>query len=569
MDEIGDNQYERMSLPVETRRAFLKAVGATGALIGGGGIAVAQDTPSFEFGGVTPGWEGRTPSSIDGETNPTLELSVGQTYTIVWENVDGLPHDFVILDANEEEIVGTEIVDEQGATLTLEFEATEEMAEYYCSVHPASMRGAIQIGDGDPDDGDEPFIPEGPSVELETVAEGLVSPTNFVVAEEQRDRRFITDQTGQIYVHGPDGVENEPFMDISDRLVNVGVNGYDERGLLGLAFHPEFESNRRFYVRYSAPLRDGAPENYDHTFVLSEFRATTDLRRADSETERVLLEIPQPQFNHNAGDIAFGPDGYLYVPVGDGGDGDDTGLGHVDDWYAGNDGGNGQDVTENLLGSILRLDVDDTQCGKPYSIPDDNPLVGREGFDEQYAWGFRNPWRLSFTDGELFVADVGQERFEEINIVESGGNYGWNVKEGSRCFSTDSPETPPENCPTETSSDVRGGESLIDPVIEYPHRHDGESIGISVIGGYVYSNDTIPELTDTYVFGDANGGLFAASRPADDTEQWSMERLVVESFDRYVLAFGRDHDGELYVLTNEQGTVDGETGTVQKIVPTE
>lgn len=565
------NKREAGRLSSGTRRAFLKAVAVTGTVVGSGGITAAQAvTRTFELGGVTPGWEGRAPSSIEGETNPTLELEAGQTYEITWENVDGQPHDIAILDENEAELVGTEIIEEQGATQTLEFEATEEMAEYYCSVHPTSMRGDVQIGDAeDPGDDDEPFIPEGPTVGLESVAEGLVSPTDFVVAEEQRDRRFITDQTGQIYVHGPDGLEDEPFLDISDQLVNVGENGFDERGLLGLAFHPDFETNRRFYVRYSAPNRDGTPENYDHTFVLSEFQASENLRRGEPDTERVLLEIPEPQFNHNAGDVVFGPDGYLYIPVGDGGDGDDTGLGHVDDWYAGNDGGNGQDVTENLLGSILRIDVDGT-CECPYAIPEDNPLVGTEGLDEQYAWGVRNPWGLSFNDGELFAADVGQELFEEVNIVEKGGNYGWNVKEGSRCFSTDNPEAPPEDCPSETPGDVRGGESLIDPVIEYPHQHEGEPIGISVIGGYVYSNDTVPGLGDTYVFGDVNSALFAGSRQGDG--DWSMEQLVVagdEEFDRYVLAFGRDHDGELYVLTNERGIIEGETGAVHRIVPAE
>ncbi len=552
-----------------TRRTFLKAVAATGAIVGVGGITAAQEERAFELGGVTPGWEGRTPSSIEGETNPTLALEAGETYEITWENVDGQPHDIVILDANGEELVGTEIIEEQGATQTLEFEATEEMAEYYCSVHPSSMRGDVQIGDAeDPGDDDEPFIPEGPTVGLETVAEGLVSPTSLVVAEEERDRRFITDQTGQIYVHGSDGVAAEPFMDISDQLVDVGEDGFDERGLLGLAFHPDFAANRRFYVRYSAPNRDGTPEDYDHTFVLSEFQATEDLDRGVPDTERVLLEIPEPQFNHNAGSIVFGPDGYLHVSVGDGGDGDDTGLGHVDDWYDGNEGGNGQDVTENLLGSILRLDVDG--CEDPYAIPDDNPLVGTEGLEEQYAWGLRNPWGLSFNDGELFAADVGQELFEEVNIIEKGGNYGWNIKEGSRCFSTDSPEAPPEDCPSETPGDVRGGEPLIDPVIEYPHQHEGEPIGISVIGGYVYSNDTVPGLQDAYVFGDVNSALFAAARPDNDDDQWSMEQLVVDpEFDRYVLAFGRGHDGELYVLSNDSGFIEGETGAVHRIVPAE
>lgn len=576
----SDKQTEAKGLSNETRRTFLKAAAATGTIAGVGGIVTAQeDTQTFELGGDSAGWEGRTPSSIEGETNPTLELEAGQTYEITWENVDGQPHDIVMLDESGEELVGTEIIDEQGATQTFEFEATEEMVEYYCSVHPGTMRGDVQIGEAEepgeePEEEGEQLIPEGPTVGLETVAEGLVSPTNLVVADEERDRRFITDQTGQVYVHGPDGVEDELFMDISDWLVDVGEDGFDERGLLGLAFHPDFEENRKFYVRYSAPNREGTPDDYDHTFVLSELQATEDLSQADLDTECVLLEIPEPQFNHNAGDIAFGPDGYLYVAVGDGGDADDTGLGHVEDWYDGNEGGNGQDVTENLLGSILRLDIDDPAGGDPYAIPDDNPLVGEEGHDEYYAWGLRNPWRMSFNGDELFVADVGQNLFEEVNIVEKGGNYGWNVREGSHCFSTESPDEPPEECPIETPEDVRGGEPLIDPVIEYPHQYEGETIGISITGGYVYSNDTVSGLQDTYVFGDVTSSLFAASRPEDGEGQWSMEELVIagdedEEFDSYVLSFGRDHDGELYVLTNDSGIIEGETGMVHKIVPAE
>jgi hypothetical protein len=375
-------------------------------------------------------------------------------------------------------------------------------------------------------------------------------------------------------------------------MVEVGEAtdaGFDERGLLGLAFHPEFEENGRFFVRYSAPPTEDTPEDYDHTAVLSEFTTEgDDHETADPDSETVLLEVPEPQFNHNAGTVLFGPDDYLYVPLGDGGDADDTGLGHVEDWYDDNEGGNAQNTTENFLGSILRLDVDsEGENGESYGIPDDNPFVDSdEGLDEYYAWGLRNPWRASFdSEGQFFVADVGQNLFEEVNIVENGGNYGWNVKEATHCFSTENPNEPGEDCPNATPDDVRGGEDLLDPVIEYPHQVGDETVGISITGGYVYEGDTVSELEDMYVYGDwsrafetPDGRLFASPvneyEPTNDRSEddlWEIQELSVGGsengdLNRFVLAFGRDHDDELYVLTTARYT-EGETGEVYRIVP--
>ncbi|WP_135535553.1 PQQ-dependent sugar dehydrogenase [Halostella pelagica] len=428
-------------------------------------------------------------------------------------------------------------------------------------------------------------IPEGPTVALEPVAEGLTAPVGFAVADEDRDRRFVADQIGLVRVHGPNGLREKPFLDLRDE-----ITGFGEQGLLGLAFHPNFAENGRLFVRYSAPLREGTPEEYSHTFVLSEFRADENRKAADSESERTVLEIPQPQRNHNAGAVAFGSDGFLYVATGDGGGANDVGTGHVDDWYDENAGGNGQDVTETLLGGILRIDVDSEalrvsgvggddadaagEDDAPYAIPDDNPLVGEDGLDEYFAWGLRNPWRFSFDgDGRLFVADAGQELFEEVNLVERGGNYGWNVREGSRCFSPDSPGDPPEDCPDETPEAVRGGDTLVDPIIDYPHQAAGERIGSSVVGGHVAETDHVPDLEGTYVFGDfsasfgePSGSLFAAT-PPDDGGQWSMKRLVPADgpLERFVLSFGRDRDGRLYVLTTRQLAPDGESGVVYRI----
>lgn len=413
----------------------------------------------------------------------------------------------------------------------------------------------------------------GPTVRIEPVAENLQGPLGLEVAEEETDRRFIIDKVGRIHVHDSSGSTDQVFLDISHELSTYT----GEQGLLGMAFHPDFRNNRRFYVRYSAPRQPTTPDSFDHTEMLSEFEATADLREADPTSERVLMEIPSPQKNHNSGALAFGPDGYLYVGMGDGGGEGDSLPGHVDDWYATNSGGNGQDVRRNLLGSVLRIDVDGRSESKPYGIPDDNPLVGTEGLDEHYAWGFRNPWGMSFDSrGRLFVADVGQSQYEEINLVEKGGNYGWNVKEGSKCFNEDEPNTPLEGgCPATTSADVRGGEPIVDPILEYPHTANGETIGLAVIGGYFYEQDTIPELQNTYVFGDwyhslpqSSGSLFMASPPSDGDSSWSMSEVDLQhpggALGRFVLSLGRDRDGELYLLTRTQEEA---SGVVYKIVP--
>ncbi|WP_458190130.1 PQQ-dependent sugar dehydrogenase [Haladaptatus sp. NG-WS-4] len=331
-----------------------------------------------------------------------------------------------------------------------------------------------------------PVIPEGATVGLRKVAdEPLTQPVGFE-AGGGTDRRYVVDQVGRIYRLTSNGVAGEPFLDLRERLT-MQLDSTDERGLLGLALHPEFRTNRRFFVRYSAPPRPSTPPRYAHTAVLSEFRVDDDFRTADPDSERTILEVPQPQANHNAGYLAFGPDGYLYVPLGDGGGADDTGRGHASDWYSRNRGGNGQDVTENLLGSILRIDVDDRDGEKSYAVPDENPLVGTNGRDELWVWGFRNPWRISFDDDDLFVADVGQLRFEEVNLVRKGGNYGWNVREGTHCFDARKPRRSPKRCPdTASGRALHDGTTLTGPIIEYPHRSRGRSVGLAVIGGHVY-----------------------------------------------------------------------------------
>lgn len=391
---------------------------------------------------------------------------------------------------------------------------------------------------------------DGLPVQLDPIATGLETPLGIEFPPGVPDHHYILTQPGRILVRTPEGLADTPFLDLS-KATDAG----GEKGLLGLAFHPNYPENRRFFVRYSSPPRPGTPTTYSHTFILAEFQAEKDGLTADPESERTILEIPQPQSNHNAGSIVFGPDNYLYIGVGDGGGANDVGRGHADDWYAANPGGNGQDVTENLLGSILRIDVDTRPDDRAYGIPNSNPLVGQEGLDEHYAWGLRNPWRMSFTDEEFFVADVGQTRFEEVNLVERGGNYGWNVREGAHCFDPDGSRT---DCPTVTPDGAR----LQDPIIEYPHSGSGPT-GISVIGGYLYHGDAIPGLQDTYVFGDLqpNGQLFSATRTADG--RWPITRHPVANPEELtsIFSFGRDLENELYLT-------DGRAGTVYKLTPT-
>lgn len=409
-------------------------------------------------------------------------------------------------------------------------------------------------------------------VGLELVAEGFNSPVQLS-SPEGDSRRFVVDRAGYIYILDENDERlDEPFLDLSDDIVELSES-FDERGLLGLAFHPEFADNGRFYVYYSVPLRESAPQDWNHTSRISEFRVMegddeeeTDPNRADPDSERILLEVDQPQFNHNAGSLAFGPDGYLYIALGDGGGASDVGLGHPPI-------GHGQDTT-SLLGNILRLDVDRGWPG--YAVPEDNPFAGNEvqGRPEIYAWGWRNPYRMSFDrggDNHLYVATNGQALWEAVYEVDEPGNYGWNILEGTHCFDPENPEEPPEEC----ERTGRLGEELQEPVIEYPHpdnQGERDVAGISVIGGYVYRGESVPELEGNYVFGDwslsfsePRGQVLMAIPDEGEGELWALERLA--QLESYVLGFGEDSEGELYVLTTDNVGPTGETGQVHRIVP--
>ena len=405
---------------------------------------------------------------------------------------------------------------------------------------------------------------EPADVALETLINDLVAPIGLVVAPGDTDRAFIVEQTGRIHVLRNGQRATTPFLDLSKRLVRLDT-GYDERGLLGLAFHPSYATNGRVFVYYTAPTREEAERPANHTNRISEFRVRTDdPDQADPNSERTVLEFEQPQPNHSGGAFGFGPDGFLYLGTGDGG-----GRGDADDGHSPQ--GNAQDPAK-LNGKVLRIDVDGDD---PYAIPDDNPLAAGGGRPEIYALGFRNPWRLSWeSTGErrLLVADVGYGRYEEVDAVVSGGNYGWRIKEGAHCLDIERPLEDVTGCPTEDEA----GRPLIDPVIEYTHR----DIGIAVVGGYVYRGRAIPGLTGRYVFADYSAdwttnnpqprGSLLVAEPGQDDARWEWRRLSVASDELdhlFVTGMGEDASGELYVMARRSFGPIGQTGFVFKVVP--
>lgn len=408
-------------------------------------------------------------------------------------------------------------------------------------------------------------IPAGDvAVRLEPVASGLVSPTHLTHAGDGSGRLFVVDQAGTIRIIKDGVLIPTPFLDLTASLPALSAN-FDERGLLGLAFHPDYASNGRFFVRFSRPRAGTAGEpcfgdaRGCHEEVLAEFAVSGNPDVADP-TPTILFAVDEPQFNHNSGTVAFGPDGYLYFTLGDGGGAND---GLNDPNLPHGPIGNGQNI-ETALGSMLRIDVDG---GTPYAIPADNPFVGGPGLDEIYAYGFRNPFRFSFDDGpggdgRLLVADVGQALIEELNVVTKGGNYGWVIKEGTNCFDPFNPATPLASC---------NSNGLIDPIAEYTH-DDG---GISIIGGYVYRGSALPGLVGTYFFGDFSADFGPTGRLyyLDESNPASPAILRVRlgadeaPLGRYLKGMGEDEDGELYALVSSALGPSGSSGAVLRIAP--
>ena len=414
-------------------------------------------------------------------------------------------------------------------------------------------------------------------MDLQLVEDGFVSPIGLVPIPDNSGRMVVIDQIGRLWVLDASGNKMPtPFIDLTSRMVTLSP-GFDERGLLGVAFHPDYASNGRLFIYYNAPPRAGGPTpttTWNNLARFSEFRISSDPNIVDMTSERVFLEIDDPQGNHNGGTLIFGPDGYLYMSIGDGGGANDNPVGHVPDWYLVNTGGNGQDIEANLLGNVLRLDMDG---GMPYGIPADNPFVGKPGLDEIYAYGFRNPYRMSFDMGgsrRLFLGDAGQILYEEVDVVEKGQNYGWNVKEGTHCFSTTTPGTSLSECP---SIDPLGNR-LIDPVIEMLNTANpapGSVKTLTVIGGHVYRGKDIQGLKGDYVFGSfsrsfspAQGELFVA-KPAGPG-LWPFQKIPFSSFPDhlgvFVKGFGQDLQGEIYVATSTSIGPSGTSGKVYKLV---
>lgn len=415
---------------------------------------------------------------------------------------------------------------------------------------------------------------------LKLLAEGLGAPVALASISDGSGRLLVAEQGGVIHVLDREGQKSgTAFLDVRGKMVSLN-KGMEERGLLGVALHPGFKANGKVYVVYSAPLRTTAPPKWDHSMRLSEFKVTgAGLAAVDPASERVLLEIDEPDWNHNSGRIAFGPDGFLYWTVGDGGAFHDVGdvargRGHPPE-------GNGQRLDAHL-GKVLRLDVD---RGSPYGIPRDNPYAdGRKGLPEIYAYGLRNPWGMSFDRGgtrDLIVVDVGQDRWEEINVIVNGGNYGWRLREGYDGFDPASPL----RAPTNAVSVGADGKPFVDPVFTYKTLRgrgtNPESYGVTITGGYVYRGKALPGLVGKYVFADwsrsmaiPDGTLLVATIPpaGSGRARWSVEPLALKEFPNgriksFIWALGEDDDGELYILANGINSAVNTRGKVFKLVP--
>jgi len=429
-----------------------------------------------------------------------------------------------------------------------------------------------------------------PRIGLEKFSGGFSSPMMIASPDDGTGRIFVVDQIGLVRTVTAEGkLLDDPFLDVRDRMVGL-TPGYDERGLFSIAFHPDFRNNSRVFVFYSAPLRAGAPAGWSCTNRLSEFRINPgDANTVDMSTEKILLTVDKPQSNHNGGPMLFGPDdGYLYLALGDGGGSDDTGAGHT------RNTGNAQDMS-TMLGKILRIDVDTAGTGgTPYSVPQDNPFVATAGIlPEIYASGLRNPAYMSFDSGtghHLTTAVAGQRLFESVFVVAKGGNYGWNIREGTHCFDPANNAVPPaRGCPVTGSR----GEPLIGPIVELGH-----DVGTTIIGGYVYRGSALPGLNGSYIFGDwskafggsGDGTILVSTPPAGydisrypseldaitplDNQMWTTQEVRISTgtngrVNAFVRGFWEDADHEIYVLTSRNAGPDpGSTnGEIWKLVP--
>jgi glucose/arabinose dehydrogenase len=354
------------------------------------------------------------------------------------------------------------------------------------------------------------IVPGNIDVGLTQVASGLSAPLLVTHAGDGSNRLFVVEQTGKVRIVKGGDLQTAAFVDISRSISRGG-----EQGLLGLAFHPSFESNRKLYLSYT---------DLNGTSVIREYTTlASNPDRVDGSSGRTLLRVKQPYDNHNGGHIVFGPDGYLYIGLGDGGSGGDP--------------GNRAQNRNTLLGKLLRIDVNKRTGTLPYAIPSTNPYVGRTGLDQIWAFGLRNPWRFSFdrSTGDLWIGDVGQGSWEEVNRslavskrnAGRAANYGWRVMEGAHCF------IPSSGC-------VRTGKIL--PVTEYSHAGGR----CSITGGHVYRGKAHPDLVGAYLFGDyCSGEIWFIDRGAS---RGVKPTLAIDT-DSSITSFGEDEAGEVYVTT--------------------
>ncbi len=399
------------------------------------------------------------------------------------------------------------------------------------------------------------------TIELKPIADGMISPIGMAMPADGTGRMFVHDQAGVVWLVTAAGRSPTPVLDVRTRLVNL-TSSYDERGLLGLALHPGFSSNRLFYTYTSEPsnavpdfssvLNPGTTNN--HHSVVAEWRLdAVATNQADIASRRELLRVAEPQSNHNGGAMHFGPDGFLYITLGDGGSANDVANGH-------SIGGNGQDIN-SILGKIIRIDVNGSNSANgKYGIPLGNPFVGTPGVDEIYAYGLRNPFSFSFdrNTGDLWLADVGQNKIEEIDIIYRGSNYGWNIKEGTFFFNTNGYVTNVTDRPVPPD--------LVDPVAQYDHDD-----GTAIVGGHVYRGVALPALAGRYVFGD--WGIFGSPSGRlyylDAGNEIKELRLGLEDrpLGLFLKGYGEDVGGELYIFTSKNQGPGGLGGAMYKLVP--
>ncbi|XP_026869745.2 HHIP-like protein 1 [Electrophorus electricus] len=388
---------------------------------------------------------------------------------------------------------------------------------------------------------------------LEEVANGLRNPLAMIHANDGTHRFFVAEQIGLVWVYLPNKSKLErPFLNITKAVLTSPWEG-DERGFLGLTFHPRFKYNGKLYVYYSIEV------GFDERIRISEFRiSAADKNVVDHGSERIILEIDEPASNHNGGQILFADDGYLYIFTGDGGmAGDPFGK------Y-----GNAQNKSA-LLGKVLRIDVNDNERGPLYRIPPDNPFVhNHDARPEVYAYGVRNMWRCSVDRGDpytkqgkgrLFCGDVGQNKYEEIDIVEKGKNYGWRAKEGFSCYDK-------KLC-------INGSLDDVLPIYAYPHK-----MGKSVTGGYVYRGCEYPNLNGMYIFGDFMSGRLMSLKENRNTGQWDYNEIcmgigqtcafpnLINNYYQYIISFAEDEAGELYFMSTKLASATTPSGVVYKIV---